>query len=265
VYMRARYYNPTLGRFVSEDPAGLQGGLNAYAYCNNDPINCTDPSGMLPRSLISAALAPTYFDTLSSALGLNQGPTISYRNPGERDSNNGGGMAAMQAGLGVASMVPGLGTVAGVANALIDVSQGNYGSAAVSLASAIPFVGSELGEVRAGMAAEKMAASAENAGISAAQGVGTAANESSDVIHVTMQGVALPPEPKYKIPDQYVSNPNPRVSGNYGEIVDGKYRERLAIHPDHGTGRGSHYHLDGTGSTHNSPRPGNPDPGFTSP
>ena len=31
-YYRARYYSPALGRFVSEDPIGLKGGLNRYAY-----------------------------------------------------------------------------------------------------------------------------------------------------------------------------------------------------------------------------------------
>lgn len=44
-YFRARYYSPTLKRFVSEDPVGLQGGMNAYEYANGDPENIVDPSG----------------------------------------------------------------------------------------------------------------------------------------------------------------------------------------------------------------------------
>ena len=43
VYMRARYMDPSLGRFVSEDSAGS--GLNWFVYCENDPVNKVDSSG----------------------------------------------------------------------------------------------------------------------------------------------------------------------------------------------------------------------------
>ncbi|MBP6668254.1 MAG: RHS repeat-associated core domain-containing protein [Gemmatimonadales bacterium] len=45
-YMRARYYDPALGRWISEDPIGIAGGLNVYAYAGNDPVNGRDPSGL---------------------------------------------------------------------------------------------------------------------------------------------------------------------------------------------------------------------------
>jgi len=43
IYMRARYYDPAIGRFISEDPAG--NGENWYAYCSNNPVNLTDATG----------------------------------------------------------------------------------------------------------------------------------------------------------------------------------------------------------------------------
>lgn len=49
VYMMgARYYDPLLGRFLSEDPIGIQGGLNLYTYAANNPVSMRDPSGLDP-------------------------------------------------------------------------------------------------------------------------------------------------------------------------------------------------------------------------
>lgn len=44
-YYRARYYDPDLGRFISEDPIGFNGGINFYAYVGNNPLGANDPSG----------------------------------------------------------------------------------------------------------------------------------------------------------------------------------------------------------------------------
>ena len=47
-YMRARWYDPTARRFVSEDPIGLAGGINPFAFGGDDPVNMSDPSGLCP-------------------------------------------------------------------------------------------------------------------------------------------------------------------------------------------------------------------------
>jgi RHS repeat-associated protein len=46
LYYRARWYDPQVGRFISEDPIGLSGGINQFAYVSNNPQNATDPSGL---------------------------------------------------------------------------------------------------------------------------------------------------------------------------------------------------------------------------
>jgi RHS repeat-associated protein len=52
LYLRARYLQPEIGRFISRDPwpgqVGRPGTLNRYAYLLNDPINASDPSGRCP-------------------------------------------------------------------------------------------------------------------------------------------------------------------------------------------------------------------------
>ncbi|MFH1018598.1 MAG: FG-GAP-like repeat-containing protein [Pseudomonadota bacterium] len=49
IYLRARYYDPSIGRFISPNPVGRTdhpASINSYAYAMNDPINQTDNTGM---------------------------------------------------------------------------------------------------------------------------------------------------------------------------------------------------------------------------
>lgn len=63
-YLQSRYYDPVIGRFLNADVYVATGdelvGYNMYAYCNNNPVNMTDPTGDLPswatKFLIGAAV-----------------------------------------------------------------------------------------------------------------------------------------------------------------------------------------------------------------
>lgn len=46
VFLRARYYDPRVGRFLQTDPIGYQAGLNLYMYVHNNPLNWTDSYGL---------------------------------------------------------------------------------------------------------------------------------------------------------------------------------------------------------------------------
>ena len=48
-YYRARYYDPVLKRFISQDPIGLAGGANFYGYVGGNPVSYSDPDGLKPR------------------------------------------------------------------------------------------------------------------------------------------------------------------------------------------------------------------------
>jgi RHS repeat-associated protein len=64
-YYRARYYNPTTGRFTGEDPLGFRAGANFYRYVRNNSVNLTDPTGLYSLQ----GFSPTQAAQMSTAIG----------------------------------------------------------------------------------------------------------------------------------------------------------------------------------------------------
>ena len=73
-YLNARYYDPSIGRFISPDvlsildeTKGQINGLNLYMYCNNNPIMYVDPSGCFP--ILACILAITALIGMGLTIG----------------------------------------------------------------------------------------------------------------------------------------------------------------------------------------------------
>jgi len=92
-YYRARYYDPSTQRFLSEDPIGFSSGdFNFYRYVGNSPGNFTDPFGLkyLSKPFITYngtytcrdCVAASYATCLVGGYGLGiKGYQLAARNP----------------------------------------------------------------------------------------------------------------------------------------------------------------------------------------
>lgn len=118
IHMRARYYHPWLGRFISEDPIQFDGGNNWYAYCGGDPLMRNDPSG-----LVAFALPSQYAQSAEFREGYHRGAA-----------------AAVPAGLGIGvaaftgPVVGGAALSAGInaTNQILNIHQGTQQSFSVT-------------------------------------------------------------------------------------------------------------------------------------
>jgi RHS repeat-associated protein len=127
IYMRARYMDPVLGRFLSEDPG--RDGANWFVYCGGEPVSFFDQSGRdfdLASSLTTIGISGL-LGAISSGLAdlVFQG----YTKDGQIDWLE---VAAVAIGGGLAFMV-----VAGGGLAILSLESGAVATAASSVATLI--------------------------------------------------------------------------------------------------------------------------------
>ena len=73
VHFGARWYDPETGRWISKDPILLEGGLNLYVFCGNDPVNFSDPSGLCENKNDPWYKRWMFFADYSGAVGFGAG------------------------------------------------------------------------------------------------------------------------------------------------------------------------------------------------
>ena len=79
VYLRNRWYDPQTGRFLSQDPIGLAGGVNLYAYAGNNPTSYSDPFGLCPDGCVlesATAVAAVGAGLLATGYALQHGAEL---------------------------------------------------------------------------------------------------------------------------------------------------------------------------------------------
>jgi RHS repeat-associated protein len=79
LYYRARYYDPKIGRFVSEDPIGFDGDqINLFPYVANNPVNLNDPSGLLGKGHQTGGTVITPWGIIPPSWQRKYEPTTTY-------------------------------------------------------------------------------------------------------------------------------------------------------------------------------------------
>ncbi len=123
VYMQARYYDPVIGRFYSNDPVGFSrvDNFNRYAYAANNPYRYTDPDG---RDIYD----------INSAIYNNGGPVEAFNHTN---------LSAAQANF-IVDVTPGIGDAKGFHDAYTSPSVVNISAAIVGLVPLVGDIGSKI-------------------------------------------------------------------------------------------------------------------------
>lgn len=193
VYMQNRWYSPRLGRFISQDPIGFEGGMNFYAYANGNPLQLVDPNGLCAKRGYNFS-DPVDWDPRTS--------TQKYWDD-------------TQQGLTIMGFIPGVGVLASIANAVISNDRRDYDGAffhsidaVVNLASTASFV------LKASSASVQMAK-----GVTYMRTVGNsmkAAGKGVTIIGETMKRVQLAAKTK---PGSVILNNMPKYTGTEYQVT----------------------------------------------
>lgn len=133
LHLRSRMYSPALGRFIQPDQVGTVGGMNLYAYANNDPINLFDPLGFSGQPSV----------TTFPGMVVKPPPTLPAQNGGlDFGGINNTLIDKIQFALDIGGLVPVYGEPLDLVNAGIYLGRGQYTNAVLSAIAVVPVIGS---------------------------------------------------------------------------------------------------------------------------
>ncbi len=116
-YMRARYYDPAVGRFISEDPSGFSGGqVSLYAYVGNNPTAFVDPDGNIPLPLVTGLIGAAFSGIGNAGAQVLKNGSFNNFDINEVGIATGVGFAAGAAAPYVAASTLGSATLGSAAN-----------------------------------------------------------------------------------------------------------------------------------------------------
>jgi RHS repeat-associated protein len=126
-YNRHRFYDPAMGRYITQDPIGFQGGMNLYAYAGGDPVNYVDPHGLILPLLAAAAVFVVKAVTMAAtAYAAYETAKFAYR------------ALTCPGSLTKEDFFEHGGPIGALAGAVYNTGEGNWGTAALFAASVIP-------------------------------------------------------------------------------------------------------------------------------
>ena len=129
-FLQSRYYDPTVGRFINVDGqlSGVGGdmqGYNLFAYCQNDPVNMSDPTGHWPRlstifTVVAIAAVAVAAVAVTVATCGAAAPALAFAGGGVITGMSAGVAATATSVAAVAMVVAGVSTAAAVTSAIAE-------------------------------------------------------------------------------------------------------------------------------------------------
>jgi RHS repeat-associated protein len=147
-YMRYRYYDAHIARFIQKDPMGIVSDSNLYRYTRNNPVNAVDPDGTFGvlevclAGLILGAFCAAGYNAAQQVKHTSFGiATQAMRNPHNPNVSPSQGRSSAQRTLEVfggepiktaASLTPGLSSGTAAIRAANEIREGNHVDAALT-------------------------------------------------------------------------------------------------------------------------------------